>query len=175
MKESHKLEDYTIFAGITKRRLMPWFVIYTKPRQEKKVTEQLLAIGIDAFCPTITTIKQWSDRKKKVTVPLINSYVFVQLEEANRLNVFEAPGVVRFVHWLKKPAIVRENEIVTLKELTKKTVCNVTIDHLTIGDEFLIPSGVFKDKKGVIQETRGKALKLKLDELGIVVTVQLAD
>lgn len=154
---------------------MPWFVIYTKPRQEKKVTEQLLAIGIDAFCPTITTIKQWSDRKKKVTVPLINSYVFVQLEEANRLNVFKAPGVVRFVHWLKKPAIVRENEIVTLKELTEKTVCNVTIDHLTIGDEFLIPSGVFKDKKGVIQETRGKALKLKLDELGIVVTVQLAD
>ena len=154
---------------------MPWFVIYTKPRQEKKVTEQLLAIGIDAFCPTITTIKQWSDRKKKVTSPLINSYVFVQLDEVNRYKVFDVPGVVRYVHWLKKPAIVRDSEIQSLKELTEKTVSNVIVEHLTIGDEFLIPSGVFKDKKGVIQETRGKALKLKLDELGIVVTVQLAD
>jgi transcriptional antiterminator RfaH len=154
---------------------MPWFVIYTKPRNEKKVTEQLLAIGIDAFCPMITTIKQWSDRKKKVTSPLINSYVFVQLDEVDRYKVFDVPGVVRYVHWLKKPAIVRENEIQSLKELTEKTVFSFTIDHLTIGDEFLIPSGVLKDKKGVIQEARGKSLKLKLDELGIVVTVQLED
>ena len=154
---------------------MPWFVIYTKPRNEKKVTEQLLAIGIDAFCPMITTIKQWSDRKKKVSAPLINSYVFVQLDEVDRYKVFDVPGVVRYVHWLKKPAIVRENEIQSLKELTEKTVFSFTIDHLTIGDEFLIPSGVLKDKKGVIQEARGKSLKLKLDELGIVVTVQLED
>jgi transcription antitermination factor NusG len=152
---------------------MPWFVIYTKPRQEKKVTDQLLAIGIDAFCPTITTIKQWSDRKKKVTVPLINSYVFVQLEEANRLKVFEAPGVVRFVHWLKKPAIVRENEIIALKELTEKTIHNYAIDELRKGDDFLVPSGVFKDKKGNIEEVRANSLKIKLEELGIVVTIQL--
>lgn len=58
---------------------MPWFVIYTKPRQEKKVTAQLLANEIDAFYPLITTIKQWSDRKKKVTSPLINSYVFCSI------------------------------------------------------------------------------------------------
>jgi transcriptional antiterminator RfaH len=154
---------------------MPWFVIYTKPRNEKKVTEQLLAIGIETFCPMITTIKQWSDRKKKVTTPLINSYVFVQLDEANRFKVFDVPGVLRYVHWLKKPAIVRESEIEELKDLSEKTICSFTIDHLTKGEEFLIPSGVFKDKKGLIEEVRGKSLKIKLNELGLVVTVQLED
>ena len=59
---------------------MPWYVLYTKPRQEKKVADGLIAIGIAAYCPLVTTIKQWSDRKKKVEVPLINSYVFVNIE-----------------------------------------------------------------------------------------------
>lgn len=152
---------------------MPWFVIYTKPRNEKKVTEQLLAIGIEAFCPMITTIKQWSDRKKKVTAPLINSYVFVQLEEVHRNKVFDVPGVVRYVHWLKNPAIVRDSEIQALKELTDKTINNFSIDQLRKGDDFLVPAGVFKDKKGNIEEVRNNSIKIKLLELGVVVTIQL--
>ena len=59
---------------------MPWYVLYTKPRQEKKVTDSLNAIGVEAYCPLVTVIKQWSDRKKKVQIPLINSYVFVNIE-----------------------------------------------------------------------------------------------
>lgn len=152
---------------------MPWFVLYTKPRNEKKVTDQLIAIGIEAFCPMITTIKQWSDRKKKVTIPLINSYVFVQLEEVHRNKVFDVPGVVRYIQWLKKPAIVRENEIQALKELTDKTINNFSIEQLRKGDDFLVSAGVFKDKKGLIEEVRTNSIKIKLDELGIVVTIQL--
>lgn len=152
---------------------MPWFVLYTKPRNEKKVTDQLLAIGIETFCPMITSIKQWSDRKKKVTAPLINSYVFVQLEEVHRNKVFDVPGVVRYVHWLKKPAVVRENEIQALKEITDKTINNFSIDQLKKGDDFLVPAGVFKDKKGNIEEVRNNSIKIKLEELGVVVTIQL--
>ena len=55
---------------------MAWYVLYTKSRQEKKVAESLQAIGIEAFCPLVTVVKQWSDRKKKVQLPLINSYIF---------------------------------------------------------------------------------------------------
>jgi hypothetical protein len=50
---------------------MEWFALYTKPRNEKKVTETLAALGIEVYCPLVTTIKQWSDRKKKVESPLI--------------------------------------------------------------------------------------------------------
>ncbi len=152
---------------------MPWFVIYTKPRQEKKVTAQLLANGIDAFCPLITSIKQWSDRKKKVTTPLINSYVFVQLAEIDRSKVFVISGVIRYIHWLKKPAIVRESEIKLLRELTTKTILDFSIKEFKKGDDFQVPSGLFKDKKGQIEEVRNNSLKIKLEELGIVVTIQL--
>ena len=56
---------------------MEWYAIYTKPRNEKKVAENLAAIGIESYCPIVTTLKQWSDRKKMVETPLIPSYVFV--------------------------------------------------------------------------------------------------
>ena len=79
---------------------MPWYVLYTKSRQEKKVTEALNLLGVNAYCPVVTTMKQWSDRKKKVEEPLIKSYVFVNLEESNRDIVFEVPGVVRYLFWL---------------------------------------------------------------------------
>ena len=154
---------------------MPWFVIYTKSRQEKKVADQLNEIGITAFCPMITSIKQWSDRKKKTTVPLINSYVFVQLEETDRFKVFEVSGAVRYVHWLKKPAVVRDSEIQSLKELTEKTVSSFAVDYLKKDDEFQIPTGAFKDKVGLIQEVRSKSVKIKLVELGLILTVQVEE
>jgi transcriptional antiterminator RfaH len=76
---------------------MNWFVIYTKSKNEKKVSERLEAMGIEVFRPMVTTIRQWSDRKKKIKTPLLNSYIFVKIEEQNRNKVFEIPGVVRYL------------------------------------------------------------------------------
>ena len=61
-----------------------WFVVYTKPKQELKVAGQLSAMGITNYCPTITLVKQYTDRKKKVNKPLLSSYVMVELEEKER-------------------------------------------------------------------------------------------
>jgi transcriptional antiterminator RfaH len=57
-----------------------WFVFYTKSRQEKKVNELLLKKKFEPFLPMQQVMRQWSDRKKKVTVPLFNSYIFVFAE-----------------------------------------------------------------------------------------------
>ena len=67
----------------------------------------------------VTQIKQWSDRKKKVEIPLINSYVFVNIEDKNRNIVFEVSGVVRYLFWLGKPAVIQEQEIEALKAAKK--------------------------------------------------------
>ena len=77
---------------------MNWYVVYTKPKWEKKVAEQLINSGIECYCPLITQVRQWSDRKKKVEVPLFNSYVFVQLPDAERNKVFQSVGVVWIYH-----------------------------------------------------------------------------
>jgi hypothetical protein len=58
-------------------------------------------------------VRQWSDRKKKVVVPTFNSYVFVQVADSDRDLVFQSVGAVRYL--LGKPAIVRDEEIGTIK------------------------------------------------------------
>jgi transcriptional antiterminator RfaH len=97
-----------------------WFVLYTKPKNEKKVASALSLLGMQVYCPLITVVKQWSDRKKTIQQPLLSSYIFVKLEEKDRSKVFDIPGVVRYLFWLGKPAIVRDFEINHIKELLQE-------------------------------------------------------
>ena len=150
---------------------MPWYVIYTKPRNEKKVAERLLQIGITAYCPMITMMKQWSDRKKKVAVPLLNSYVFVFLDDKEREKVFEVSGVVRYLFWLGKPAIVRDEEIEALKEGLKNTIASFEVKGIKVGDLLPIPSGPFQGKEGIIKQINKNSLQLILTELGVLITL----
>ena len=76
---------------------MKWFVLYTKPNFEIKVAEAINDLGINAYCPVYTQIKQYSDRKKKIQKPLLSSYVLVQLLEEDRKKVFVIRGAVRYI------------------------------------------------------------------------------
>ena len=87
---------------------MNWYVIHTKPRGEKKAEEQLLSLGINAYCPTRNEIRLWSDRKKRIQVPVLPSMVLVNIEDKDINRVFECPGVVRYMFWLGKRAVVRQ-------------------------------------------------------------------
>ena len=95
---------------------MNWYVLHTKPRNEKKVEEQLLSLGINAYCPKKTEIRLWSDRKKKIEVPLLPSMVLVKLNNNDINRVFESAGVIRYMFWMGKRAIVRQSEIDILKK-----------------------------------------------------------
>ena len=146
---------------------MPWFALYTEPRHEKKVSEKLSKLGIEVYCPLVTQIKQWSDRKKKVEVPLISSYVFVNMEESNRNSVFQVAGIVRYLYWLGKPAIVKDDEITLLKKwLLETTVTSFEVKRLAIGDEYKIDSGPFMGKEGVVSKVTKNYLELVLPDLG---------
>ena len=67
---------------------MKWFIIYTKPQCEIKVANSLESMGIKSYCPVVKQIKQYSDRKKKVEIPLLRSYVMVKIEDKDRNRVF---------------------------------------------------------------------------------------
>ncbi len=154
---------------------MTWFALYTKPKYEKKVADRLEKSGIEVYCPMVTQIKQWSDRKKKVETPLIPSYVFVNIEEKNRNDVFDIPGVVRYLFWLGKPAIVRENEILALKESLKETFSAVEIFPYKKGDSINISEGPFKGKEGIIKQVGKNRMQLVLKELGMLITLTKED
>jgi hypothetical protein len=55
----------------------------------------------------------WSKEEGSCTT--FNSYVFVQVADSDRSLVFQSVGAVRYLFWLGKPAVVRDEEIGTIK------------------------------------------------------------
>lgn len=151
---------------------MNWFALYTKPRNEKKVTEGLLKLGIEAYCPTVNTLKQWSDRKKKVAVPVLPSYVFVKIEEQDRNQVFQIPGVVRFVFWLGKPAHIREIEIQALKDSLQHTYTSFQTTTIQKGTTITLSEGPFKGQQGIVKFVSTTKTKILLESLGLLLTLE---
>lgn len=152
---------------------MNWYVIYTKPKWEKKVAEKLTQIGIECYCPLITKVKQWSDRKKKVEMPLFNSYVFVQLPDIERNTVFQIAGVVRYLFWLGKPAIVRDEEINIIKNSLKSSnTADISVTSFRVGDKIKLESGAFNNQSAIVQEVSNTYYILVLESLGCVLKIK---
>ncbi len=153
-----------------------WYVLYTRPKAEKKVADTLEKLNIDVYCPMTTEIRQWSDRKKKITVPLFRSYVFVKLKEKDRGKVFEVPGVVRYLYWLGRPAIVRDVEIELIENwLCEDKVEEVMVQHISTGDRVWLSVGAFKDEEAIVQEIGPKRVRLILVKLGCIVNARTKD
>lgn len=151
---------------------MQWLAIYTKPKNEKKVVDYLTRMGVEVYCPMVTQIKQWSDRKKKITLPLIPSYVFVKLEEKDRPLVFQVPGVVRYLFWLGKPAIISAKEIDQLQQHLTSDYHSIALETIAIGSKIILDAGVFKGKPAIVQEIRSNTVKIYLETLGVVVILE---
>jgi transcription antitermination factor NusG len=152
---------------------MNWYVVYTKPKWEKKVAERLNEIGVVAYCPLISKTSQWSDRKKIVQVPLFNSYIFVQLEDKDRNRVFEVLGAVRYLFWLGKPAVVKDSEIRTIQEwLSDPEDFEISLDQWKKGDKIIVESGPFVNQLAIIQDVKPNHYVLLLESLGCVLRLK---
>lgn len=151
---------------------MLWYVLYTKPRSEQKVAQRLERSEIQVYCPMITEVRKWSDRKKKVSTPLFKSYVFVKLPEKERNRVFDVPGVVRYMHWLGKPAVVRNHEIETIEKwLNNDEVDQMEIAEISPGDKLVISKGSLEGREAIVREVGKKQMRLILPEMGFTVVV----
>ena len=151
---------------------MPWYVLYTAARQEQQVAARLERLGLEVYCPVVVQVRQWSDRKKKVVVPVLPSYVFVCLPENQRDRVFQVAGVVRYVYWLGKPAEVRQVEIDAMREHLTATVTSFQVEALPPGSRYTIPTGVFKGTQAVVTKVEKNALFLVLEELGVKIVLR---
>jgi transcription antitermination factor NusG len=152
---------------------MSWNVIYTKSRSEKKVEERLKNIGIEAYCPVRTEVKFWSDRKKSILVPVLPSMVLVKIEKNKRNQVFDIPGVVRYMFWLKKHAVVRDNEVDSLKILLESNnIIEQNVASYNVGDEIKISS--LEDQLGIIKKISKNQIWVVLKQLGYVIKLKTA-
>ena len=152
---------------------MPWYVLLTKPKNEKKVESRLLQLGVEAYCPTRIERRQWSDRIKKVETPLLPSMILVNIKDKDREIVFDGPGVSRYLFWMGKPAEVSQQEIDVLNEMSKNQTNIISVEQLKEGSEIDITNLGSETQKGVVKKISGNQCWVVLKNLWYVVKMKL--
>ena len=145
-----------------------WFVIYTKPRTEIKVSQRLSVLGIENYTPTRMEVRQWSDRKKKIAVALLPSMVLVNLNEKVVNKVFEVAGVVRYLFENQKRAEVSNEEVLAMKYYLKNYYSQQK--ELSVGLTLKVP---LLEEEATVISVKGKNCLAQLKKLGAIVSFQL--
>ena len=151
-----------------------WYAVYTKPRWEKKVSELLSKKKLENYCPLNRVVKQWADRRKIVHEPLFHCYVFVHATEAEHVPIKQTDGVLSFVHWIGKPAVIRQEEIDTLKTFLHQYE-DVKLEKIqvNVNDRVKINSGPLMWMEGEVVEVKNKTVKVFLPSLGYAMTAEV--
>lgn len=151
-----------------------WYAVYTRPRWEKKVAELLTRKGIENYCPLNKVMKQWHDRKKVVEEPLFTSYVFVHIQPTGLAEVKKTDGVLNFVYWLGKPAVVKAEEIITIKRfLHEYRDIHLQKVRVAPADNVQVISGPLMNREGTVLEVSAKKVKVVLPSLGYAMVAEL--
>ena len=146
---------------------LKWYAVYTKPRWEKKVADILSKTDVEYYCPLNKVVKQWSDRKKIVEEPLFTSYVFVKVNTKLQTVVRQIDGVVNFVYWLGKPAVIKDEYIELIKRFLNDYI-NVRVERteFSINDSVKILNGSFMEFEAKVIDVNDKTVKAILPSLG---------
>jgi transcription termination/antitermination protein NusG len=135
-----------------------WYAVHTRSRFEQKVFDGIHSKSIEVFLPRIQVISRRKDRHKKIYVPLLPGYVFVNslLEPAEYLNILKTAGVVRLIGFEGKPVPARDDEINSLMILngTDRTVQNT--EYMSKGDRIMIMDGPLKGLVGFYIKAKGQ-------------------
>ncbi|MDR1865922.1 MAG: UpxY family transcription antiterminator [Bacteroidales bacterium] len=158
------------------QRSLQWWVLYTKPRAEKKAFEALNKQGYHVYLPCVTVVKQWSDRKKKVREPLFRSYLFIYCKENHIFLAAQDNTIVGIVRFEGRPAVVRDREIETIRRIEAGHEDIAVVDStLVTGQEVLIKSGTLKGVFGILTEFRGtRRVAIQIESLGCNLLVEVS-
>lgn len=165
-----------------KKTISPhWYLLYTKPRAEKKVDAELQLRGYTTYLPLHKTLRQWSDRKKWVEEPLFKSYLFIHTElERNYYDIVNVFGVVKFVNFERKPAVVDPRELDFIRRLLGEDATGMEFSiweqeqELPEGTPVVVKGGPLMGTEGTFIERRGQQqvlVELKTIHQAILVTI----
>ncbi len=134
----------------------------------------MLEKGFDSYCPLNKVRRKWSDRVKIVEEPLFKSYVFVKVNEEDRTAVRMTSGVINFVYWEGKPAVIKEKEINAIRRFLNEYE-NVEVQpmNLQIHQRVKITTGPLMDQEGEILSVQRKMVKVAIDSLGYVLVAYI--
>lgn len=155
---------------------LAWFAIYVKARHEKVVLRLLEQRQVECYLPLKNERKQWKDRKKEVSTPLISGYLFVRIDIRNYYNILVVPGVLRFVTFENQPCRIPDYQIEDLKIFLQQQqhLVEVSNENVRKGQLVRICEGPLANAIGQVNKIRGKKrIVVQIAALGCIVHVEL--
>jgi transcription antitermination factor NusG len=151
-----------------------WYAVYTKPRCEKRVHEKLLQKGFESYCPLQKVRKRWTDRYKVIEEPLFKSYTFIKIKETEKPEIRLTEGVVNFVYWLGKPAVINEEDINTIKRFLKEYK-HINVEKIVIEEnqKVKITGGLLMDHEAITKRVTKNKVIVELLTLGFRITAEV--
>jgi transcription antitermination factor NusG len=154
-----------------------WHVIYTKSKWEKKVDELLMQKGFESWCPVEKKERYWTDRKKIIEVPLFRSYVFVKISKEEYTEVLSTIGVVNFLYFEKKPAIIRDIEVEEIRKYLGLATPSTNIEIIDLTNlppqtKVAINQGLFMKRRGEVIKASKHNVFVRLESINLVMIVE---
>lgn len=111
---------------------------------------------------------------KTVEEPLFKSYVFVKVDDAQRAAVRTTDGVINFIYWDGKPAVIREKEIQAIKKFLDEHE-NVTLIKMDFkpAQRVVVTAGTLMDKEGQVLEVKNKIAKVAIESMGYILVADI--
>jgi transcription antitermination factor NusG len=152
-----------------------WYAVYSRSKAEKKAALELKAQNIEYYLPLIKQLRQWSDRKKWIEVPLFRSYVFVHIEQKDYFRVLHNPHLVRYVTFEGKAAAIPEQQIEAIRLFMDEKEPELPEDiEWTKGQKVEVISGNLTGLTGELIEVNGKhKVKVQIDVIGKSITIYI--
>lgn len=175
-QQTHAEPDAAFRApGLTGQELH-WYAIHTVSRHEKRVAQQLQEGGVHTFLPLMQQIRQWSDRRAKVEVPLFSCYAFVRTVQIApmRLKVLQTPGVLGFVGSERVGTPIPNAEIENLQKAIREKIPLAVHPYLTAGKRVRIRGGSLDGVEGILVGQGGsKSLVVSVELLQRSVSIRV--
>lgn len=151
-----------------------WFAVYTHPRHEKAVSDQLEKRGVEAFLPTFTSESQWKDRRVKITQPLFPGYVFARIRMEEKIRVVSSPSVIRIVSFNGMPAAISEREIESVRLCSERGALLEVCPFLEVGERVRVRAGAFEGVEGfVVNRKNGCKLVISIGVIHQSVAIEI--
>jgi transcription antitermination factor NusG len=155
-----------------------WYALYTCPRHEKRVVQQIEQHRISCFLPLYRSVRRWKDRRKELELALFPGYVFVRIALQDRLRVLQLASVVRFVSFNGRPLPLPLGEMEALMNGLRSGVRAEPHPYLTVGRRVRVKHGPLAGSQGILVRRKDKfrvVLSLELIMRSVAVEVDEAD
>ena len=134
----------------------PWFALRVREKMRGITEAHIVPLVADVFSPKISEVRQWSDRRKIVEVPVFPGYLFAQFELDKRMNVLKVLGVMDMVRVGARPAEVDPDEIAALRQAFAAQVSIEPLPHLMEGQRVRVTFGPMRGVEGTLALVKSK-------------------